>query len=267
MKELLVRTVSGLLYAVLIIFSAFWSPLALLIVLGSFSLLALVEFQKLIHHKSPITFFFFGLLAYQLYTQSVHPILHYGLLFSTLVYNIYLTYCLLTQKKYPTAPLQRSGLSFFYLIGSAYFILATSLFLEDGKPLFILVMYSLIWTNNSTAYLVGKKWGKKLLYPSISPKKTWEGFWGGVIGSLILSLLFLFTFEHYPIWLFPFLALLISFNSTIGDLIQSKFKREAQVKDSGSLIPGHGGFFDRMDSVLYTAPFVYLVFKIFFYVS
>lgn len=267
MRELLIRTISGLLYAALIVFSAYWSPLSFLIVLGSFSLLALVEFQKLIGHKSPITFLFFGLLAYQIYNQSVHPILHYSLLVLTLIYSSYLTYCLLTQKNYPAAPLQRSGLSFFYLIGSAYFILSTTLFLEDGKPLYTLVMYILIWTNNSSAYLIGKRWGKKLLFPTISPKKTWEGFWGGVMGSLIVSLFFLYLFEDYPLWFFPSLALFICLAATFGDLIQSKFKREAQVKDSGSLLPGHGGFFDRMDSVLYTAPFVYLIFKLSFYVS
>ena len=67
-------------------------------------------------------------------------------------------------------------------------------------------------------------------------------------------------------WIFPVLAVVIISTATIGDLIQSKFKREAKVKDSGSLIPGHGGFFDRMDSVLYTAPFVYLVLILFEYV-
>ncbi|MEK9787273.1 MAG: phosphatidate cytidylyltransferase [Flavobacteriaceae bacterium] len=267
MRELLLRTVSGLLYAALIVFSAYWSPLAFLVVLGTFSILALFEFQKLIGHKSPITFLFFGLLAYHIFNQTVHPLLHYSLLFLTLSYSLYLTYCLFTQKKYPAAPLQRTGLSFFYLIGSAYFILSTTLFLEDGKPLVTLLMYILIWTNNSTAYLIGKRWGKNLLLPAISPKKTWEGFWGGLLGSLVLSLLFLLIFEDYPFWFFPFLALFIAISATLGDLIQSKFKREAHVKDSGSLLPGHGGFFDRMDSVLYTAPFVYLLFKFSFYVS
>ena len=67
-------------------------------------------------------------------------------------------------------------------------------------------------------------------------------------------------------WIFPVLAVVIISTATIGDLIQSKFKREAKVKDSGSLIPGHGGFFDRMDSVLYTAPFIYLILKLSEYV-
>ena len=71
----------------------------------------------------------------------------------------------------------------------------------------------------------------------------------------------------YPSWTFPFLALITSVTASIGDLIQSKFKRQAKVKDSGSLIPGHGGFYDRMDSVLFTAPFFYLFLMIITYVS
>jgi phosphatidate cytidylyltransferase len=77
----------------------------------------------------------------------------------------------------------------------------------------------------------------------------------------------MFFTTDFPKWIFPLLAIVIITTATIGDLIQSKFKREAKVKDSGSLIPGHGGFFDRMDSVLYTAPFVYLVLKLSEYVS
>ena len=129
------------------------------------------------------------------------------------------------------------------------------------------MMYLLIWTNNSFAYVFGKRWGKTLLFPSISPKKTWEGFWGGGLSCILLSLVLMNLDTELANWIFPVLAIVIVVTATLGDLIQSKFKREAKVKDSGSLIPGHGGFFDRMDSVLYTAPFVYLIFKITEYVS
>ena len=127
-------------------------------------------------------------------------------------------------------------------------------------------MYSFVWTNNCFAYIFGKYLGKKLLFPSISPKKTWEGFWGGGLGCFGLGLLLMFLNTGLVKWIFPVLAVVIISTATIGDLIQSKFKREAKVKDSGSLIPGHGGFFDRMDSVLYTAPFIYLILKLSEYV-
>ena len=267
MRELLVRTVSGLLYVALIVFSACWSQPSFLVVLFVFSTLALIEFQKLIKHKSPVSFLLLGLLTYQFYTQNVHPTLHYGLLILTLLTSLYLTYCLLKDVNYPSAPFQRSGLTFFYLIGSAYFILATTSSSGADNNLITLIMFAQIWTNNSLAYVFGKRWGKTLLFPSISPKKTWEGFWGGGLSCLAISFLLMLLDTGLEKWIFPLLAIVIVLTATIGDLIQSKFKREALVKDSGSLIPGHGGFFDRMDSVLYSAPFVYLVFKISEYVS
>ena len=267
MRELFVRSISGLLYVTLIVFSAYWSNLALLIVIFVFSGLALLEFQKLIRYKSPISFLVFGLLAYQFQRNQVPESLHHALLSLTLLTSLYLTYCLIAKKKFPSAPFQKSGLSFFYLVGSAYFILATTKLtgLENNST--TLVMYLLIWTNNSFAYVFGKRWGKTLLFPSISPKKTWEGFWGGGLSCILLSLVLMNLDTELANWIFPVLAIVIVVTATLGDLIQSKFKREAKVKDSGSLIPGHGGFFDRMDSVLYAAPFVYLIFKITEYVS
>jgi len=267
MRELLIRSVSGVLYAALILVSACWSQLAFISVLFVFSTLALVEFQKLIRHKSPVSFLLFGLLTYQFYTQTLAPSLYQGFLLLTLLTSGYLTYCLLKNKDYPSAPFQRSGLTFFYLIGSGFFLLATTSLAASEPNTLTLSMFVLIWTNNSFAYLFGKRWGKTLLFPSISPKKTWEGFWGGALSCFVVSMVFLFLNTGIEKWVFPLLALLIVVTATLGDLIQSKFKREAHVKNSGSLIPGHGGFFDRMDSVLYTAPFVYLVFKISEYVS
>tara|TARA_Y100000385_G_scaffold277824_1_gene325313 strand:- start:783 stop:1586 length:804 start_codon:yes stop_codon:yes gene_type:complete len=267
MKEFFVRSVSGLLYVALIVFSAYWSNLTLLIVVFVFSSLALFEFQKLIHNKSPISFVVFGILAFQFYNEQVPPAIHYFLLGLTLTTSLYLTYCLFKEKKLPSAAYQKSALSFFYLVGSGYFILATTKLSGLKDNYFTLLMYLLIWTNNSFAYLFGKNWGKNVLFPSISPKKTWEGFLGGGLVCLAIGLVLMFFTTDFPKWIFPLLAIVIITTATIGDLIQSKFKREAKVKDSGSLIPGHGGFFDRMDSVLYTAPFVYLVLKLYEYVS
>jgi len=180
----------------------------------------------------------------------------------------YLTYCLFKVKKLPSAPYQKSALSFFYLVGSAYFILATTKLSGLENNYFTLLMYLLIWTNNSFAYLFGKRGEKHTLSFNFTKKNM-----GRFLGRrtefvwLSLDLYECWITTDFPKWIFPLLAIVIVTTATIGDLIQSKFKREAKVKDSGSLIPGHGGFFDRMDSVLYTAPFVYLVLKLSEYVS
>ena len=258
MSELLVRSMSGLLYVALIIFSAYWSNGALLFIIFLFSSLALFEFQKLINYNSPISFLVFAVLSYQFFNDQVHKVFHFSLLALTLITSLYLTYCLIREKRFPSKRYQRSGISFFYIVGSGYFILATTRLPGLENNLITLLMYTFVWTNNCFAYIFGKHLGKKLLFPSISPKKTWEGFWGGGLSSLGLGLVLMSLNTGLEKWIFPVLAIVIISTATIGDLIQSKFKREAKVKDSGSLIPGHGGFFDRMDSVLYTAPFVYL---------
>jgi len=134
------------------------------------------------------------------------------------------------------------------------------------EPIAIIGVFILIWVNDTFAYLVGKKWGKNKLFEAVSPKKTIEGFIGGlfftIIFAFILSISFLFfTFENWII-----IAIIVSVFGTVGDLLESKLKRIAKVKDSGKIMPGHGGLLDRLDSVIFVAPFVYL-YLILFYVS
>ncbi|MDA7820446.1 phosphatidate cytidylyltransferase [Flavobacteriaceae bacterium] len=267
MREITVRSLSGLLYVAIIVSAALYSNLALIVVLFLFTVLALFEFQKLLHYKSPIPFLFFGLLVYQFYTEILINTLHFGLLVISFFMNFLLAFMLIKKKSFVFSPFQKSGLTLFYLISSGYFIIASTSFESSWMNGITLSMYFLIWTNNSFAYLAGKKWGKTPLFPEVSPKKTWEGFWGGAFACFLLSIVLLSLHPEFKFWVFPILALIIIVAATLGDLIQSKFKREAQVKDSGSLIPGHGGFYDRMDSVLYTAPFVNLFLIFVNYVS
>jgi phosphatidate cytidylyltransferase len=116
--------------------------------------------------------------------------------------------------------------------------------------------------------LVGKNLGRKKLFERISPKKTMEGFLGGVLFAIIAG----FIISQYyvtlvPLWCWIIIAILVSVFGTLGDLIESKFKRVAGVKDSGAIMPGHGGIFDRLDSIIFVAPLVYLFLKIIEYVS
>jgi phosphatidate cytidylyltransferase len=118
-----------------------------------------------------------------------------------------------------------------------------------------LIIFS-IWINDTMAYIVGSLIGKTPL-SSISPKKTWEGTAGGVVLALVVS--FIWTRLTYPEFYAPILITLIaSIVGTFGDLFESKLKRMAGVKDSGHIMPGHGGFLDRFDSLLFAVPFVWL---------
>jgi len=135
------------------------------------------------------------------------------------------------------------------------------------EPIFILGIFILIWVNDTFAYLTGKQIGKHKLYERISPKKTIEGFLGGLFFSVLGSIIVSQFSDALNVWQWVGFGLIVSFFGTIGDLIQSKFKRQAGVKDSGTIMPGHGGIFDRLDSVLYASPFVFLFLQIINYVS
>ena len=127
----------------------------------------------------------------------------------------------------------------------------------------ILGCFILIWVNDSFAYAVGKNFGKQKLFYSISPHKTVEGFLGGLFFCcLSASIVSRFINDSLttPNWLI--IAIIISVFGTLGDLIESKFKREYNVKDSGVIIPGHGGMLDRLDSIIFASPYIYLFLKL-----
>ena len=118
----------------------------------------------------------------------------------------------------------------------------------------ILRILFVTWSFDSFAYIIGVKFGKNKILPAISPKKSWEGFFGGMIITIILTFLYcLYNEENFTNYLLT--AIIIPFLATLGDFIESAYKREAGVKDSGNLIPGHGGMLDRMDSLLISISF------------
>lgn len=125
-----------------------------------------------------------------------------------------------------------------------------------SKLIFFLLL--VVWLGDSGAYYVGKTFGKHKLSPRISPKKTIEGLIGGFLASIITALVIHFTFfNEFPLVHAIIAGVILSFAGVVGDLAESMWKRSAAVKDSGTLIPGHGGFLDRFDSILFTAPILY----------
>lgn len=129
-------------------------------------------------------------------------------------------------------------------------------FPDGAKLVFFLLL--VVWSADSGAYYVGRKFGKHKLSPRISPKKTVEGLIGGVIVSTIAAVIAHFTFfPTFPLLHAVIAGVILSVSGVIGDLAESMWKRSAAVKDSGSLLPGHGGFLDRFDSILFTAPILY----------
>ena len=120
-------------------------------------------------------------------------------------------------------------------------------------------MFILTWTFDTFAYLVGIQYGKHKIMPSVSPKKSWEGFIGGFVFTLLVAYFSTYFFQSVEeIHLFV-ICVTLPFTATLGDFIESYYKRQAGVKDSGNFIPGHGGMLDRMDSFMITIPTIYLI--------
>lgn len=149
----------------------------------------------------------------------------------------------------------------FMLAGIAYIALALgSLWwlrshADGDSTSFIMLCFALVWATDSAAYVYGKSLGGKKLWPSVSPNKTWAGAIGGITGAVAVAV-FCYEaslFKPFEGWIFA-LAVLISIATQLGDLLESHLKRRAGVKDSGTLIPGHGGLFDRVDGLMAAAP-------------
>ena len=134
------------------------------------------------------------------------------------------------------------------------------------NPSLVLLMYILTWTFDSFAYLIGRKFGKTKILPLISPKKSWEGFFGGYLFCILASSLsyinFKDYFNHISTLSYVLITLILPFSATTGDFIESYYKRKAGVKDSGKIMPGHGGILDRMDAFLITIPVIYIIINI-----
>ena len=151
------------------------------------------------------------------------------------------------------------------IMGVAYVALPMSLMLfipellspGTWNPWIFLFYLFLVWGNDVFAYLVGISIGRHKMSPRLSPKKSWEGFFGGLIGSLAMGAFGAFVVEgSYIMWIG--LAFVVSLSSVLGDLVESMFKRDAGVKDSGNFIPGHGGMLDRFDAFILSAPMAFL---------
>ena len=273
MKEFFKRSISGILFAAILIFAA-QNQLTFFGLILIFGLISLLEFNKLIEQKNPISylififlFFVFGFLSLNSKTlpaiNEVSQIIHVVSIFVLL----FLTRDLFTSKSLPKLLTNRYINTTFYISCGFIFLILISLNTGVFNSETIICMFILIWLNDSFAYIIGSNFGRQKLFESVSPKKTVEGFLGGVFFSAIGSY-FIFKFTNnleFSNWLI--ISVIISVFGTIGDLIESKYKRQANVKDSGNLIPGHGGLLDRLDSAIFVAPFIYLFLKILKYVS
>lgn len=267
MKEYLLRALSGAVYISVVVLCMFASRewfIGLFFILG---VITIYEFLKLIDLKSIIPYLLFGLaiyfLSYRVYNDNAITLL---VIISCFV-NLFLCNDILWVQKKPILKNIKYPTVIFYLIGGFVCLTLIPFNNKTFTPSTIIGVFALIWANDTMAYLIGKNFGKRKLLERISPKKTIEGFLGGIFGALIAAFVIASISQPYSLWMWITMGVIASLFGTIGDLVQSKFKRKAGVKDSGAIMPGHGGIYDRLDSIIYTSPFIFAFIQITDYVS
>lgn len=266
MSEILKRSITGALYIIIIVSTAFLSHYLLLLFFAIVGFICLKEFQTLLKFRNIISYVSLVVLLYYFNFTEVYLPLLITYLAMTLVVKIFLLKDLYTLNDIPIFDGRKHLLTLFYIVPSIIFLTMIPVFKEDYE--YVLVgTFVLIWTNDSFAYLVGKNFGKHKLFERISPKKTIEGFIGGAVAAVAVSYLIFVYIDLLSWWAWVILAIIVSVFGTLGDLVQSKFKRKADVKDSGKIMPGHGGIFDRMDSMLFSSTFVFIFILLIDYVS
>ncbi len=263
MNETLTRSLSGLVYIILLVGATLISPESFLLLFGTFLVICTAEFCDLVNLKKtqPIVIAIIGfiLFAYFKTYSKANDLLLAG---ATLFISIRLIFFLFSDKRQHIDKQSK----YVYLIG--YIILPIIILTKIPyvgnifKPEILISIFIIIWTNDTFAYLVGKSIGKTKLYEKISPKKTIEGFIGGLIFAVIAGILIAIYYTKQPLYIWISLALITGIFGTLGDLIESKFKRIAGVKDSGKIMPGHGGILDRLDSIIFASPFIFLFYQI-----
>lgn len=268
MRELLVRSMSGIVYVSLVVLSAMFSRDVFILLFCVFAFFCLVELMPMIRLKQWMIYPILPLSYYFIVWKGVVPQMAvYILLVATLVVNIYLIRDLVLVNRIALFNTKKHVIALLYLIGSSLFLALIPNVVEEYRPELLIGIFAIIWTNDSFAYVFGKNFGKHKLMKRISPKKTIEGFVGGLVMAMVAGAILWYYLEtigmtNYSVYSWMAIAFVVAFFGTIGDLIQSKIKRQAAVKDSGSIMPGHGGIFDRMDSIIFAAPFAYLTFTI-----
>ena len=296
MNETLKRALSGAVYILLLLASILFSTESFISLFGVFLIIAIYEFCNLVQINKvlPLIFgsLFYTTIAlisfYKTETENyINGILEHDiklivnisqlntiLLVITLLISIKCIDFLFNDTIQSLSKLSKYIYLLGYIVLPFVFIVKISFGINDYNPKIIIGLFILIWTNDTFAYLVGKSIGKHKLLERISPKKTIEGFVGGVafavFAGFLISKLYIKpnpNFSEKSILIWTMIALIAGIFGTIGDLIESKFKRIAGVKDSGKIMPGHGGVLDRLDSVIFVAPIVYLFYQILNYVS
>jgi len=259
-NNLLKRTATIIVGILLAFLTIFWKGFPFFIIIIIIALLGLKELYSIAHKRgyrpsyilgSALTFYFIIITVYDIYC------LNYYVENIIITFFIILTFIFQLFKKDYSKVLAEISITFF---GSIYlgYLLSFMLKIKDlpNGNYYLISLLIITWANDTGAYLIGTKFGKNKIFPKVSPKKTIEGSIGGIIFS-IAGTFFLKNWLNLTFNELLSLGLIISIVAQLGDLFESVLKRGSGIKDSGTLIPGHGGILDSLDSLIFTAPIFY----------
>lgn len=272
MNNLVERTLTSIIFVIVLLGSIIQSEFASSILFFVIILLCQREFynffkpteikpQKMVGIIGGLSFFIISLLASQARLES-----------ETLFSIIPLIFTIFIIELYRNRPQPIPNIA-FTILGIIYIAVPITLlhdlayykdysFGREYNYDILIGYFFVLWANDTGAYLIGRKWGKHKLFPRISPKKTWEGSIGGVVLGLAVGYLNSIIFPEFNLAVWLGIAAIVVVFGSLGDLVESLFKRSLDIKDSGKLLPGHGGVLDRFDGIFISAPMVYAFLRI-----
>lgn len=264
MKNLIIRALTGIVYVAILVGGICCCPVTFLTIFSLIILLSLREFYGLIQtHTNTLSLWINCISGVYLFAATFTYMYGWtgsGILLPYILYILYIFIAELYSKA--DNPIQNWG---YALLGQVYYGLPFALMnfivftpeqagTRTYAPILLLAIFVFVWMNDTGAFLFGSMLGKHKLFERISPKKSWEGFYGGLVVALASSFVFYYFQPHIEWYKWVGLAVTVVIFGTWGDLTESLMKRTLHIKDSGSILPGHGGMLDRLDSLMLAIP-------------
>lgn len=269
MSNFLKRTLSGALFVLIIIGAIILGRYSFFAIFLTVTIASLFEFYRMSFKARIRPQYIYGIVLGAVifvtnYLYASGQIGHYSFLgLIPLIFSIFIVELFRSHPR----PMHNIAFTILGLLYVAfpmsllnYFALSYSSYRVGFRTDLLLGFFILVWANDTGAYLVGTSIGKHKLFPSVSPKKSWEGLIGGFLSTLLAAWIISLFFQEISLAHWLVIGMITATMSVFGDLVESLFKRSVGVKDSGKFLPGHGGFLDRFDSLLLAVPvlFVYL---------
>jgi phosphatidate cytidylyltransferase len=264
-RNLYTRTITGIIFTALIIGSLIFNPLAFAAVIFVMMMVGLLEFFRLAESQKIYPQRFLGFIAGAIIFIII-ALAALGMISAWYLALLpSLSFVFFIAELYRTKPNSLLNIA-FSIFPMVYIAIPFAMLIFLMNPLvtgenphwhILFAFFFILWSNDTFAYLVGMAVGKHKLFEKISPKKTWEGTIGGIFFGLLAAFILSLFFKELMLWQWLVAAMIINISGIFGDLSESMLKRHFNAKDSGSILPGHGGILDRFDAVIFSAPLLF----------